>query len=105
MYQMSWGYSGTHDLDAIFYEHCTPQSFWAYWWSDETTKLIEQARASMDPEFRKKTYSKLQQIIKEEAPVLFMWQYVMTYGVANRIAEIKIGSDEIPRFFDVKMKK
>ncbi len=105
MYQMSWGYSGTHDLDAIFYEHCTAPSFWAYWWSDETTKLIEQARNTLDSELRKKIYSKLQQMIKEEAPVLFMWQYVQTYGVGKKVADVKIGSDEIPRFFTVKLKK
>jgi peptide/nickel transport system substrate-binding protein len=104
MYQMSWGYSGTHDLDAIFYEHCTPQSFWAYWWSDETTRLIEQARNTLDSELRKKIYSKLQHIIKEEAPVLYMWQYVMTYGVGNKITSLPIGSDEIPRLFDAKIK-
>jgi len=28
----------------------------------------------------------------------------MTYGVSNKIAQIKIGSDEIPRFFDVTIK-
>lgn len=105
MYQMSWGYSTTHDLDAIFYEHCTEQSFWAYWWSDETTELILQARSSMDPEFRKKIYSKLQHMIREEAPVLFMWQYVMTYGVGNKLDDMVVGSDEIPRFFDAGIKQ
>ncbi len=66
--------------------------------------MIEQARNSMDPEFRKKTYSRLQHIVKEEAPFLFMWQYVMVWGLSNKI-DMKIPSDEFPRFFDARMKK
>jgi len=104
MYQMSWGYYSVFDCDSIFYDQLTPHSKWSYWWSDETTKMIEQARNSMDPEFRKKTYSRLQHIVKEEAPFLFMWQYVMVWGLSSKI-DMKIPSDEFPRFFDAKIKK
>jgi peptide/nickel transport system substrate-binding protein len=103
MYQMSWGYYSVFDCDSVFYDQLTNHSKWSYWWSDETTKMIEQARNTLDPEMRKKIYSKLQHIIKEEAPFLYMWQYVMTYGVSKKI-DMKIGSDEVPRFFDAKIK-
>ncbi len=38
------------------------------------------------------------------SPFLFIWQYVMVWGLSNKI-EMKIPSDEFSRFFDAKIKK
>ena len=104
MYQMSWGYYNIFDCDGIMYAHLTPGSKWSYWSSPETTKMIQEARFTMDPEVRKKIYSKLQHILKEEAPMLFMWQYVMLYGISNRL-DMEVTQDETPRFWDAKIKQ
>lgn len=51
----------------------------------EVDKLMEQARGEMNVEKRKKLYSQLLHLIRDEAPWLFLYQQVDLYGVGARI--------------------
>jgi peptide/nickel transport system substrate-binding protein len=76
----------------------------AYLYTPETDKMIEEAGATIKQERRKEIYYKLQRIVKEEAPWLFMWGQIDLIGINKRI-DWKPSKDEIVRFYDIKLKK
>ncbi len=98
MFQMSWGSFSVFDADALLYDmfHCG--SIWTYYCNPELDKLLEQGRGTLDPEVRKKLYSQAQQIIKEDAPWLFLWGLHGIWGVSNKIAWMP-SRDEVDRLF------
>lgn len=98
MFQMSWGSFSVFDADALLYDmfHCN--SVWSYFCSPELDRLLEQGRSTIDVEARKKIYSQAQQIIREEAPWLFLWGLHGIWGVSNRIAWMP-SRDEVDRLF------
>ena len=57
MFQWSWGYYSVFDADGILYDIFHSGNPWAYFWSDETDKLIDEGRSTLDQEKRKKLYS------------------------------------------------
>jgi peptide/nickel transport system substrate-binding protein len=61
----------------------------------EVDKLMDQARAEMNPEKRKQLYSQLLRLIRDEAPYIFGYQQVDIYGVNNRIKWTPRGDESI----------
>jgi peptide/nickel transport system substrate-binding protein len=51
----------------------------------EVDKLMEQARKELNAEKRKKLYSQLLSLLRDEAPWLFLYQQMDLYGVSNRV--------------------
>jgi peptide/nickel transport system substrate-binding protein len=61
----------------------------------EVDKLMEQARAEMNPERRKQLYSQLLRLIREEAPYIFGYQQMDIYGVNARLKWTPRGDESI----------
>jgi peptide/nickel transport system substrate-binding protein len=101
MFQWSWGYYSVFDADGILYDIFHSGNPWAYFWSDETDKLIDEGRSTLAQERRKQIYSKVQQILTEEAAHLFMWGIYGIWGVNKRV-DWSAPSDEIDRLFLAK---
>jgi peptide/nickel transport system substrate-binding protein len=101
MFQWSWGYYSVFDADGILYDIFHSGNPWAYYWSDETDKLIDEGRSTLDQERRKQIYTRVQQILTEEAAHLFMWGIYGIWGVNKRV-EWSAPSDEIDRLFLAK---
>ena len=98
MFQWSWGYYSVFDADGILYDIFHSGNPWAYYWSEETDKLIDEGRSTLNQERRKQIYSKVQQILTDEAAHLFMWSIYGIWGVNKRLTW-SAPSDEIDRLF------
>lgn len=73
----------------------------ANWGNAEFDRVIEAARIEMDPAKRAELYSTAQKILKEEAPMIFLYQLKDLYGVSKRI-DWNPRPDEFIRFNEVK---
>ncbi len=58
----------------------------------------------MNPEKRKELMSKAQQIIRDEAPWIFMYAF-KTVEAANAKMDYKSRSDEIFSFYEIRIKQ
>ncbi len=83
-YIVAWGGAGLFDGDIMTYWAHTGSALSIYS-NKEVDKLLDEARATMDPEKRKELYWKLQELLYEEAPVIKAWQQSHIFGVSNRL--------------------
>ena len=58
-------------------------AFNSYWCSTEATKLVNQARAELDPAKRQQMYNQIQQIVYTESPYLVVDYSPYRYGVGG----------------------
>jgi peptide/nickel transport system substrate-binding protein len=70
----------------------------------ELSQWLEDARNSVDPEYRKGLYSKAQKRVIEQVYWLPMFGVKRFYGV-HKDLDLKAGLDEVPRFQFAKWKK
>jgi len=104
MHMGTWGSYSIFDAEGLYPYLMHKDGVQAYWYTPETDKMIEEAGATIKQERRKEIYYKLQRIVKEEAPWLFMWGQIDLIGINKRI-DWKPSKDEIVRFYDIKLKK
>ncbi|RIK47350.1 MAG: hypothetical protein DCC58_00115 [Chloroflexi bacterium] len=101
MMSYSWGSYSVFDTDGIYWDMFHSDSIFSYYNNPEFDALIEEARGIMDSEKRKELYSQAQRIIRDEAPVLFMWGLHTVWGVSNKV-DWSPAPDEIDRYFWAK---
>ena len=86
----SWGNSSVFDADAVLYPlyHTEPGGLFGkhYTRVDGLDKLIDEARSSVDQPKRKQLYSRIQTMIREEAPSVFLWTQNDTLGISKKVA-------------------
>jgi peptide/nickel transport system substrate-binding protein len=104
MHMGTWGSYSIFDAEGLYPYLMHKDGVQAYWYTPETDKMIEEGGSTISPEKRKEIYNKLQRIVKDEAPWLFMWGQVDLVGMNKRI-DWKPCKDEIVRFYDIKTKK
>jgi peptide/nickel transport system substrate-binding protein len=91
---LAWGNGASFDADAIYYPLFHSGQAHAYNTNPEFDKLLDEGRATIDPEKRKAIYSALQKILGEQAVWLpLSGQYVIE-GV-NRRLDYEASSDEL----------
>ena len=71
------------------------------WDNAEYNQVVEAARREMDTAKRAELYGKAQQILKEEAPMIFLYQLKDLYGASSRV-DWNPRPDESIRFYEVK---
>jgi peptide/nickel transport system substrate-binding protein len=101
MFGFSWGSYSVFDADGLYWDCFHPTSNLSYWHHPRFAQLIEAARGTIDPDLRRRFYSTAQQIVHEEAPVIFMWGFHSVFGASNAI-DWSPEPDEIVRLFNVK---
>jgi peptide/nickel transport system substrate-binding protein len=101
MWQISWGSNGVFDAEGLYYDLMHSSGVWSYVRLPELDKLIERARTTLDARVRTDAYAKAQQIVKEEAPWLFLYAVHGVWGVSKRV-EWKPQRDEFDRVFIAK---
>jgi peptide/nickel transport system substrate-binding protein len=101
---LNWGSFGVFDGDAILTPFFRSGQQYAFFHTPELDKIIDAQRQEMDPEKRKELMSKAQQIIREEAPWIFMYAFKTVEG-ANAKLDYKSRSDEIFSFYEIGFKK
>jgi peptide/nickel transport system substrate-binding protein len=101
MWQISWGSNGVFDAEGLYYDLMHSNGVWSYVRIPELDKLIERARTTLDARVRTEAYAKAQQIVKEEAPWLFLYAVNGVWGVSKRV-DWKPQRDEFDRVFIAK---
>ncbi|MBI2552981.1 MAG: hypothetical protein HYV92_00800, partial [Candidatus Rokubacteria bacterium] len=107
-YYGSWGYYSVFDADAILHPlyHTEPGGWVGKWYArvEGLDRLIDDARSTVDQPRRKRIYSQIQQMLKEEAPNIFLFHQFDTLGVSKKV-EYEARGDEWLWLFDAKPKR
>ncbi len=93
----TWGSYNIFDADAIMHIWFHLSSSNAYAGDAELSKWLDQARTSVDPEYRQGLYSKAQKRVIEQVYWLPMFGVKRFYGIHQDL-NLKAGLDEVPRF-------
>ncbi len=101
MYEWSWGYYSVFDADGILWDMLHSSSPFSYYSNPELDRLLLEARSTLDEEKRKQLYSRAQQIIREEAPVIFMWGFHQLWAVSTAVNWMP-DPDEIDKFYNAR---
>jgi peptide/nickel transport system substrate-binding protein len=104
----SWGYYSTFDADAILHPlyHTEPGGWVGKWYTrvPGLDELIDAGRTTVDKDARLATYAKLQRLIKDEAPSIFLWHQHDMLGLNKRVVYEARG-DEWIWVYDAKLRK
>jgi peptide/nickel transport system substrate-binding protein len=95
---MAWGNGTSFDADALYYPLFHTGQPHAYNTSPELDKLLDDGRATIDPEKRKAIYSALQKSITEQTYWIPLYGQYVIEGV-NRQLDYEASSDELMYLF------
>ena len=65
-------------------------AFNSYWCSSEATKLVNEARAELDPAKRQQMYSQIQQIVYQQSPFIVTDYSPYRYGVGDWVHDFQV---------------
>lgn len=104
-YYGSWGNYSVFDADAVLHPlyHTEPGGWVGKWYArvEGLDKLIDEARSSVDQPKRKRVYAQIQQMMREEAPSIFLWTQYDTLAVSKKVQYAARG-DEWLWLYDAK---
>lgn len=103
MMNYNWGSYSVFDADGIYWDMLHSSSIFTYYNNADLDALLEQGRGSLDPDERMQVYADAQRIVREEAPMIFMWGFHSVWGVSNDV-EWSPRPDEIDMYFTAKPK-
>jgi peptide/nickel transport system substrate-binding protein len=107
-YYGTWGYYSTFDADAILHPlyHTEPGGWVGKWYArvPGLDDLIDTGRSTLDKEKRLATYSKVQSLIKDESPSIFLFSQHDMLGINKRVDYAARG-DEWIWLYDAKLRK
>src|SRR6185436_6392828 len=85
----TWGNYSVFDADAVLHPlFHTEQGGWIGKWYTRVEgldKLIDEGRSTVDQARRKRTYSQVQQVIREEAPAIYLWGQFDRLGISKKV--------------------
>ena len=106
-YYGSWGNYSVFDADAVLHPlyHTEPGGWVGKWYIrvPGLDGLIDEARSSVDQTRRKRAYSQVQRLIREEAPSIFLFTQHDILGVSKKV-EYQARGDEWLWLFDARPK-
>ena len=86
----TWGNYSVFDADAVLHPlyHTEPGGWIGKHYArvEGLDKLIDEARSIVDQPRRKQLYSRLQTMIREEAPSVFLWTQNDTLGISKKVS-------------------
>jgi len=104
----TWGNYSVFDADAVLHPlFHTEQGGWIGKWYTRVEgldKLIDEGRSTVDQAKRKRTYSQIQQMIREEAPAIYLWTQNDTLVISKKVQYAARG-DEWLWLYDAKPAK
>ena len=103
----NWGNYSVFDADAVLHPlyHTEPGGWIGKHYArvEGLDKLIDEARSTIDQPRRKVIYSRIQKMIREEAPSVFLWTQNDTLGISKKV-EYEARPDEWLWLFSAKPK-
>jgi peptide/nickel transport system substrate-binding protein len=100
----SWGYNSVFDTDAIYYIHFKKGEPYAYNTSPDLDAMLDEARATVDPKKRQQLYSRLQQLIVDQAYWGTLYAQFTIEAVSNKL-NYEASGDEIMRVYSATWKQ
>ena len=101
----TWGNYSVFDADAVLHPlyHTEPGGWYGKWYTrvEGLDRLIDEGRSTVDQPRRKRTYTQIQQIIREEAPSVFLWTQYDTLAISKKV-QYAARPDEWLWLFDAK---
>jgi peptide/nickel transport system substrate-binding protein len=94
VYELAWG-NNSYDADNTLTSLFTSDARLSTYANPALDKLIVDARYETDPKKRQAVYDKALEIIHDEAPWLFMFQYEDLYATTKRLAWDARGDEDI----------
>ena len=94
------GWSGRVDPDGNIASFLTTQAplNMAGYSNPDVDRLIEQARASTDLAERRQLYGQMMEIVREEAPIIYLYRQKNLTGVSSGVAGVEVYGDGLLRF-------
>jgi peptide/nickel transport system substrate-binding protein len=83
------GWAGSFDADELFEPILGCKGSRSIWCNKQFDSIIDQARSTMNQKKREELYHQAGKLVHEEAPVLFLFYGVDTYGHSNRVQNWK----------------
>ncbi|WP_312794758.1 ABC transporter substrate-binding protein [Tianweitania sp.] len=81
-----------------------PGNVYDYWNNADFGKLLDEGRATTDPEKRKTIYAEATKLMCDQAASVFLYQQPATFGVSNKVTWQPRGDDWV-RAFDMSVKQ
>ncbi|NWF55749.1 MAG: hypothetical protein HXY45_13245 [Syntrophaceae bacterium] len=103
MHIHSWGSGGVYDADALYYSYFRTGAAYCYGSSPEMDKWLDDARATMNMEQRKKLYYNAGKYINDQALAVSLWAQYSILGINKRVV-YEAPPDEFLRTFEAKLK-
>ena len=100
----SWGSGGVYDADALYYNYFRKGQAFCYGSSPEMDKWLDDARATMNMEQRKKLYYSAGKYINDQALAAPFWAQNSILGINKRVI-YEAPPDEFLRTFEAKLKE
>jgi peptide/nickel transport system substrate-binding protein len=100
---LAWGNGASFDADAVLYPLFRSGQPFAYNTNADADKLLDDGRATIDPEKRKAIYSALQKVILDQAYWVPLYGQYILEGV-NRKLDYEASSDELMYLFSATWK-
>jgi len=85
MYMLGWSSTNTLDADAAIYSVLHSSDPYSTYSNPEVDAMLDEARSTTDEARRKELYKKIQEIVLEEAPRIFLYQENQYYGVSQKL--------------------
>jgi len=82
------------DADSTFFPYFTPESAFSYYSTPALKERIMKARTTLDEKVRLQIYKDIQKEILEDPPLVYLYQQIDHYGVANRVKGFQARGDE-----------
>jgi peptide/nickel transport system substrate-binding protein len=105
---VTWGNYSVFDADAVLHPlfHSEVGGWIGKWYTrvEGLDKLIDEGRSTLNKEQRKRTYSQIQKMIREEAPAVFLFTQYDTLAISKRV-EYAARGDEWLWLFDARPKR
>ena len=107
-YYGSWGNYSVFDADAVLHPlyHTEAGGWIGKWYTrvEGLDRLIDEARSIVDQPRRKRIYSQIQQLIREETPAIFLWTQYDTLALSKKV-QYEARGDEWLWLFDAKPRR
>jgi len=100
----SWGSGGVYDADALYYNYFRSGQAFCYGSSPEMDKWLDQGRATMNTEERKKIYFQVGKYINDQALATSFYAQYAILGINKRVI-YEAPPDEFLRIFEAKLKE
>jgi peptide/nickel transport system substrate-binding protein len=100
----SWGGGGVYDADALYYSYFRKGQAYTFGSSPEMDKWLDEARSTMDTEWRKKLYYNAGKLINDQALAVSFYAQYAILGINKRVI-YEAPPDEFLRTFEAKLKE